>query len=50
MNNTRRDRRDFLAAGAAAIALGGAGASFPFPLCASWTQAFSAQNRGVRID
>lgn len=28
----------------------GSGASFPFPLYATWTQAFSAQNRGVRID
>jgi phosphate transport system substrate-binding protein len=46
-----------LAAGAAAlpafaqnVRITGSGASFPFPLYASWTQAFSAQNRGVRID
>lgn len=40
------------ATGAAAqsVRVNGAGASFPFPLYASWTQAFSAQNRGVRID
>lgn len=32
------------------VRVNGAGASFPFPLYASWTQAFSAANRGVRID
>ncbi len=32
------------------VRVSGAGASFPFPLYASWTQAFSAQNRGTRID
>ena len=32
------------------VRVSGAGASFPFPLYASWTQAFSAKNPGVRID
>jgi phosphate transport system substrate-binding protein len=46
-----------LAAGAAAfpamaqnVRITGSGASFPFPLYASWMQTFSAQNRGVRLD
>jgi len=39
-----------LPAAAQNVRVSGAGASFPFPLYASWTQAFSAQNRGVRID
>lgn len=38
------------AASAQNVRVNGAGASFPFPLYASWVQAFSAQNRGVRID
>jgi phosphate transport system substrate-binding protein len=32
------------------VRITGSGASFPFPLYASWMQAFSAQNRGVRLD
>jgi phosphate transport system substrate-binding protein len=32
------------------VRITGSGASFPFPLYAAWMQAFSAQNRGVRID
>jgi phosphate transport system substrate-binding protein len=42
-----------LATGPAAaqnIRITGAGASFPFPLYASWFQAYSAQTPGIRID
>ncbi|SEA97536.1 phosphate ABC transporter substrate-binding protein PstS [Rubrimonas cliftonensis] len=35
---------------AQSVRVNGAGASFPFPLYATWTQAFSQQNSGVRID
>jgi phosphate transport system substrate-binding protein len=39
-----------LPAAAQNVRVTGSGASFPFPLYAAWTQAFSAQNRGVQID